>query len=191
MQLVDEFRGDDANLIASIEALIEFNDAGQLVPHGIGGHARSLLSAAAVRLALLPTSPDARPIDMVLHCPKCGLQHIDAMHPNVQSWVDQTGEHPDSYPLDDGTWTNPPHRSHLCGGCGTIWRPADVATNGVAAVMTASAADTWKPGDTSPDARREAIEEAARVAQQHLDAVGERTYGLRVSEAIRKLREGR
>src|SRR5574340_600312 len=24
-------------------------------------------------------------------------------------------------------WDNPPHRSHLCHGCGHIWRPADVA----------------------------------------------------------------
>ncbi|WP_186140104.1 hypothetical protein [Burkholderia gladioli] len=53
--LTDDFRGDDANLISSIKALIELNDEGALVPHGIGSHARSLLSAAAVRL----TSPRA------------------------------------------------------------------------------------------------------------------------------------
>ncbi len=56
--LTDEFRGDDAHLIRSIEALIELNDEGALVPHGIGGHARALLSAAAVRLAA--QSADAR-----------------------------------------------------------------------------------------------------------------------------------
>lgn len=55
------------------------------------------------------------PIGMVLHCPACGLQHIDA-------------------PTE--TWNNPPHRSHLCGGCGHIWRPADVPTTGVFAVQT-------------------------------------------------------
>jgi hypothetical protein len=33
-------------------------------------------------------------------------------------------------------WTNPPHRTHLCHSCGHKWRPADVATNGVAAVKT-------------------------------------------------------
>ncbi|WP_186198055.1 hypothetical protein [Burkholderia gladioli] len=54
-ELTDDFRGDDANLISSIKALIELNDEGALVPHGIGSHARSLLSAAAVRL----TSPRA------------------------------------------------------------------------------------------------------------------------------------
>lgn len=56
-----------------------------------------------------------RPIDMILRCPTCGTQHIDA---------------------SDGDWTNPPHRSHLCATCGHIWRPADVATNGVAAIKT-------------------------------------------------------
>lgn len=52
------FRGDDAQLIASINALIELSDEGALVPHGLGGHARGLLSAAASRLARasLPTS---------------------------------------------------------------------------------------------------------------------------------------
>ncbi|WP_186183132.1 hypothetical protein [Burkholderia gladioli] len=49
--LTDDFRGDDSNLVRSIEALINLNDEGALVPHGIGGHARGLLSAAAVRLA--------------------------------------------------------------------------------------------------------------------------------------------
>lgn len=43
-------------------------------------------------------------------------------------------------------WLNPPHRSHYCrpedGGCGHIWRPADVATNGVRAVQTRGANDS-------------------------------------------------
>lgn len=67
----------------------------------------------------------AEPIDMVLHCPSCGLQHIDE---------------PEAHFHDDGeahpTWTNPPHRSHLCHGCGHIWRPADVPTNGVQTTQT-------------------------------------------------------
>lgn len=66
------------------------------------------------------------PIDMVLHCPKCGMQHIDGREPWVDNAVGQ----------DKNLWTNPPHRSHLCHGCGHIWRPADVPTNGVAAVKT-------------------------------------------------------
>lgn len=68
-------------------------------------------------------------IDMVLHCPSCGVQHIDRPDP------------PDllQRPLVAlNRWTNPPHKSHLCrkedGGCGHIWRPAEVPTNGVQAV---------------------------------------------------------
>lgn len=67
------------------------------------------------------------PIDMVLHCPKCGLRHVD----------EAEGEGDDeatTQRLD--VWRNPPHRSHLCHGCGHIWRPADVPTNGVAAIKT-------------------------------------------------------
>jgi len=66
------------------------------------------------------------PIDMVLFCPKCGEQHIDAAK---GEW---NGE----------AWTNPPHRSHLCHACGHIWRPADVPTNGVAATKTKGKADS-------------------------------------------------
>jgi hypothetical protein len=73
----------------------------------------------------LATQP-AVPIPMVLHCPKCGTQHIDEPTPE---------------------WPNPPHRSHLCSNpdCGTIWRPADVPTVGVARVATHSTCDNWTP----------------------------------------------
>lgn len=78
--------------------------------------------AGAVRkwLAVQPVDP----IPMVLHCPACGVQHIDEP--------------------SEG-WDNPPHRSHKCGGCGIIWRVADVPTVGVpeSALKTSSAADTW------------------------------------------------
>lgn len=47
----DEFNGDNPKLISCIEALIRLNDSDSLIPHGIGGHARIMLSAAAVRLA--------------------------------------------------------------------------------------------------------------------------------------------
>lgn len=56
-----------------------------------------------------------QPIDMILHCPACLEQHIDAA---------------------TETWPNEPHRSHLCKHCGFIWRPSDVATNGVAEIKT-------------------------------------------------------
>ncbi len=46
----DDFRGDDAHLVRSIQALLALDAHGALVPHGVGGHGRSLLSAAAARL---------------------------------------------------------------------------------------------------------------------------------------------
>ncbi|SFB50782.1 hypothetical protein [Delftia tsuruhatensis] len=55
----DEFRGDTPSLVRNIIALLEFDAEGALVPHGIGGHARGLLSAAAARLAAAPQAPAA------------------------------------------------------------------------------------------------------------------------------------
>lgn len=49
--MIDDFKGDNEHLIACIEALLRLDGAKALVPHGIGGHARGLLSAAGVRLA--------------------------------------------------------------------------------------------------------------------------------------------
>lgn len=91
-------------------------------------------------------APAAEPVRMKLWCPSCGLQHIDEP--------------------SEG-WDNPPHRSHLCLGCGHIWRPADVATVGVAEVATRGEFDSpilsklglsqveggWQPIETAP--RRE------------------------------------
>jgi hypothetical protein len=73
------------------------------------------------------------PIDMVLHCPACHAQHIDA--PSFKARADKYGAEMD-------VWTNPPHRSHLCHACGHIWRPADVPTNGVRAVQTKGKKDS-------------------------------------------------
>lgn len=67
------------------------------------------------------------PIDMVLHCPVCGVQHIDA--------PEAAGHSPHG-------WHNPPHRSHLCHSCGYVWRPADVPTNGVLELKTKGKADS-------------------------------------------------
>ena len=85
------------------------------------------------------------PIDMVLHCPACGIQHIDYReytHGNYGRKLD---------------WDNPPHRSHLCRGCGHIWRPADVPTNGVAAVKTNGKADSPIVGPAQAAEAREAL----------------------------------
>lgn len=47
----DTFRGDTENLRASIKALVELDMEGCIVPHGIGGHARNLLTSAYHRLS--------------------------------------------------------------------------------------------------------------------------------------------
>ena len=57
------------------------------------------------------------PIDMLLFCPKCNAKHIDRPQP-------------------EKNWDNPPHRSHECQFCGTVWRPSDSPTNGVAFINT-------------------------------------------------------
>jgi hypothetical protein len=85
--------------------------------------------------ALAQAAPAQVPIDMVLHCPACGQQHIDA--PEEEEYEDRSGQL--RMKCD---WMNPPHRSHLCHGCGNIWRPADVPTNGVEAVKTKGKADS-------------------------------------------------
>lgn len=81
------------------------------------------------------------PIPMVLHCPRCRMQHVDLPQP-------------------EKGWTNPPHRSHECQGCGWIWRPADVATTGVDAITTRGSADSGA-GDPFDDS-------VAGVAIEHL-----------------------
>lgn len=81
---------------------------------------------------------DATPIDMVLHCPSCGLQHVDA--PALSPPADLPALSASGTP--SAVWDNPPHRSHLCHGCGHVWRPADVPTNGVALVKTKGKADS-------------------------------------------------
>lgn len=94
--------------------------------------------------------PAALPIDMVLHCPKCHLQHIDAPEsPKRTAAANSLAGVPAG-----GLWNNPPHRSHLCSGCGWVWRPADVCTNGVAAVKTVGKND--RPIDIGPEINVEA-----------------------------------
>lgn len=106
----------------------------------------------------LPATPapasEVAPIDMVLHCPSCGMQHIDAPE-----------EHHDRRFLY--SWENPPHRSHLCAGCGHIWRPADVPTNGVVAVKTKGKADSASP--STPRATELTNEQLAKIAYDGFD----------------------
>ena len=93
------------------------------------------LSVAAQVLRTIATPlPAQAPIDMILHCPACGKQHIDK--PEGQFYPGHTAEESVAANKAYGLWDNPPHRSHLCHGCGHIWRPADVPTNGVATIKT-------------------------------------------------------
>lgn len=50
-EVSDGFNGDTPHLICCINALLELDAKGALAPHGVGGHARQLLRAAATRLA--------------------------------------------------------------------------------------------------------------------------------------------
>lgn len=105
------------------------------------------MMSVAKTLAL--PEPAQMPIDMVMHCPKCGLQHID--RPDAPPRL-ANGDVAHGCEICDGEdectcpgwkaswWTNPPHKSHLCrkddGGCGNIWRPCSShATNGVGSVL--------------------------------------------------------
>ncbi len=94
-----------------------------------------LAATAGVQPTPVVDGGDAEPIDMVLHCPNCGMQHIDKPEPGQF-----ISGGPNAGRVRRG-WNNPPHRSHLCHGCGHIWRPADVPTNGVQAVKTTGKAD--------------------------------------------------
>lgn len=78
------------------------------------------------------------PVKMILHCPACGVQHIDGPEECPDEGCDHYGT-PHGHPDD---WTNPPHRTHLCSECGHKWRPADVATEGVASIETKGQADS-------------------------------------------------
>lgn len=102
-------------------------------------------------LPLLRELFDRPPIDMVLFCPECGAQHIDAPDPKTD-------------------WTNPPHRSHRCHDCGTIWRPADIATNGVAHIRTRGTADSWDGADATRAATFKTIAEGLGVSLGNVQA---------------------
>jgi hypothetical protein len=64
------------------------------------------------------------PIPLILFCPVCQMQHIDAPKPEIG-------------------WDDPPHKSHECQGCKTVWRPCDLPTTGVKEIGTRGKADTW------------------------------------------------
>lgn len=106
----------------------------------------------AILATFLERASSSQPesIDMILYCPTCGMQHVDApdteeatidaaelgLTHGSRDWEDHIERH---------GWSNPPHRSHQCQGCGHIWRPADVPTNGVAVIKTKGSQDSATP----------------------------------------------
>jgi len=84
-----------------------FSPSGLMDMHGIGLSRTEMLGPS---------------IPLLLFCPMCGTQHVDAPEP-------------------EKGWDNPPHRSHLCHLCHHIWRPSDWFTAGVAAIWTKGKAD--------------------------------------------------
>lgn len=88
-----------------------------------------------------PNSEDLefKSFDMILHCPECGKQHIDGAEPDkCELCGELKSDHPEF--IDGGhqlkcigfkAWLNPPHKSHRCHFCNTVWRPANIPTNGV------------------------------------------------------------
>ncbi|WP_272962302.1 hypothetical protein [Alcanivorax jadensis] len=63
----DNFNGDDQHLVSCIYALLALDKKGVLVPHGIGGHARNLLSAAATRIGKAPPAADGGEVEPVAY----------------------------------------------------------------------------------------------------------------------------
>lgn len=100
-------------------------------------------------------------IPMILHCPYCGVRHIDEVQPDVcvcghdkAAHSMTLTDHPDYHDTSNAcgecwmstmrvemrcrefvAWLNPPHHKHYCkpseGGCGRTFEPAKINTNGV------------------------------------------------------------
>jgi predicted RNA-binding Zn-ribbon protein involved in translation (DUF1610 family) len=121
----------------SIHDVLFKEDSRPMLMLGSGRFIHHML-AEIVRLRAVVDAAQPDPIDMILYCPNCGQQHIDEPGETTR-WANN--EHPPR--VTGEPWTNPPHRSHLCHACGMIWRPADVATNGVAEIKTKGHHDSW------------------------------------------------
>jgi hypothetical protein len=111
-------------------------------------HAMALMLAELKELR----ARDEASIPMVLHCPVCHMLHIDE--------VDEV--------LNPG-WMNPQHVSHTCLGCGTVWRPSDRPTEGVAALERHGRSDTWPARGRNPTASHDTGGILVPLAP-HLDA---------------------
>lgn len=104
--------------------------------------------------------PGETPLPMLLWCPVCHEQHIDAPEPACPFFIPfndaetkiagafcvkaegHQGDH--SQAEEDMRWMNPPHKTHKCHNCGTKWRPCVLNTTGIAFVKPGEN-DTWPP----------------------------------------------
>lgn len=134
----------------------------RIVYHGLERAIRELPGHSWLSLYLQIANSEAEgtpaPIPMILHCPACGLQHVDRAEAHEVDECPASGEGCSFGPHGpEGQsqceycglpphWTNPPHRSHLCAGCGHLWRPADVATMGVERINTRGRDDSPMTG---------------------------------------------
>ncbi|RQS85137.1 hypothetical protein [Burkholderia seminalis] len=131
---------------------------------------RAILAAPPVE------QPAAAPIPMLLFCPRCGTQHVDAPETEPGRLI-SSGPNAGRAVAPKVTWDNPPHRSHLCHACGIVWRPADVATVGVESIETRGKADTWTEstpwiGHNRPAAPAPADERACGCIGKCQDQIG-------------------
>lgn len=116
-----------------------------------------------------------QPVDMILFCPQCGVQHVDAPESRQCGWPDCGCDGVETLPCEAAhrTWTNPPHRSHLCHGCGHIWRPADVPTNGVREIETKGEHDSRVPIVPTPCANCALMENQLTNARQTMQQLAD------------------
>ena len=116
--IVDEKSG--VEISSAVHRIDYTHTVGEIPQATVHVHAGKLEVIAAAEFVVAQPEP----INMLLFCPACHRQHVDA-------------------PNDLMDWHNPPHRSHLCAYCNLVWRPADVCTNGVEATETRGKNDTY------------------------------------------------
>lgn len=103
------------------------------------------------KIAVALSNLSLPPIPMCFYCPACGVQHIDMPGSHWSDHFDAPAEtrgpvYEEAVAArlewEKTAWTNPPHKSHKCAGCGHQWRPADIDTVGVEEINTRHADDS-------------------------------------------------
>lgn len=97
----------DGDLYPVWDVTLEHRPSGQTlrvrVPRALGPYAAGVLAAEGLGpdpMDWWPCAAEPAPMDMVLRCPECGMQHVDRE-----------------------AWEVRPHRTHLCEHCGHHWTP--------------------------------------------------------------------